>query len=110
MTAEPGAIELTTADLMLIEQRVTNSSKSTGTAFVLWLLLGILSAHGFYLGRPVTAILQILSYFILIGFLWWLIDGFLITGMIQQHNNENRERLIGILRQQKAAGVAPTLA
>lgn len=102
--------ELTTSELILIEQRVSNASKSTGTAFLLWLFLGLLSAHRFYLGRPATAILQILSYFILVGILWWLIDGFLITGMIQQHNNEQRERLIGILRAQKEVGAEPLIA
>jgi TM2 domain-containing membrane protein YozV len=87
---------------------VTNSSKSTGTAFILWLFLGLLSAHRFYLGRPVSAILQILSYFILVGFLWLLIDAFLITGMIQQHNDEVRTRLVNALRAQKNASDHPT--
>jgi TM2 domain-containing membrane protein YozV len=76
---------------MLIEQRVTNDGPSTAIAFLLWLFLGILSGHRFYLGRPGSAILQILSYFVLIGFLWWLIDGFLIPGMLQQKRDELRQ-------------------
>ncbi len=78
---------------MLIEQRVTNEAKSTGAAYLLWLFLWFVSAHRFYLGRPGTAILQILSYFILIGFIWWLVDAFLIPGMIQSHKDEVRRRL-----------------
>ncbi len=84
---------LTTQQQMLIEQRVTNEAKSTGAAYLLWLFLWFVSAHRFYLGRPGTAILQILSYFILIGFIWWLVDAFLIPGMIQSHKDEVRRRL-----------------
>jgi len=69
---------LSTQDQMLIEQRVTNDGPSTAVAYLLWFFLGIVSGHRFYLRRPGSAILQILSYFVLIGFLWLLIDGFLI--------------------------------
>jgi TM2 domain-containing membrane protein YozV len=78
---------------MLVEARVANEQKSTGVAYALWFFLGILSIHRFYLGRPGTAILQILSYFILIGFLWWIIDAFLIPGMVESHRNKIRSRL-----------------
>jgi hypothetical protein len=50
---------LTSADLMVIEQRVTNEAPSAGAAYLLCILLGWVSAHRFYLGRPGTAILQI---------------------------------------------------
>lgn len=69
---------LTISELSLVEQRVANDGPSTGVAYLLWFFLGWISAHRFYLGRPATAILQILSYFILIGFIWLLIDAFLI--------------------------------
>ena len=84
---------LSTAELTLIEQRVTNDGPSTGVAYLLWLFLWWVSAHRFYLGRPGTAILQILSYFILVGFVWVLIDAFLIPGMIQDKRNEIRQRI-----------------
>ena len=85
---------LTTAELSLIEQRVANDGPSTGVAYLLWLFLWWVSAHRFYLGRPGTAILQILSYFILIGFIWVLIDGFLIPGMIRNKKDEIRTRVM----------------
>jgi TM2 domain-containing membrane protein YozV len=47
-----------------------------------------------YLGRPVSAILQIVSYFVLIGFLWLLIDGFLIPGMLRQKRDGLRQNLM----------------
>ena len=58
----------TTEDMILIEQRAANEKKSAGAAYLLWFFLGWISAHRFYLGKPVTAILQIISYFFLVGF------------------------------------------
>ena len=84
---------LTTAQLSLIEQRVANDAPSVLVAYLLWFFLWLLSGHRFYLGRPGTAILQILSYFILIGFIWVLIDAFLIPGMVRQKRDEIRRRM-----------------
>ncbi len=89
-----GIMPLSIQEQMLVEQRVANDAKSAGAAYLLWLFLGLLSAHRLYLGRPLTAILQIASYFILIGFIWWLLDGFLISGMIRDENDRNRERAV----------------
>jgi TM2 domain-containing membrane protein YozV len=83
---------LSTEQLSLIEQRVANDGPSTGVAYLLWFFMGVFSAHRFYLGRSGSAILQILSYFILIGFIWWLVDGFLIPGMIREKQDEIRQR------------------
>lgn len=84
---------LSIAELNLIEQRVANDGPSTGVAYLLWFCLGLFSGHRFYLGRPGTAILQILSYFILVGFVWLLIDGFLIPSMIRERRNEIRQQI-----------------
>lgn len=78
---------------MVVEARVANEQKSVGVAYALWFFLGILSLHRFYLGRPGTAILQILSYFILVGFLWWIVDAFLIPGMVDKHRDKIRARI-----------------
>lgn len=82
----------TTEDMILIESRVANEKKSAGAAYLLWFFLGWISAHRFYLGKPVTAILQILSYFILVGFVWWLLDLFLISSIINDKMDETRHR------------------
>lgn len=84
---------LSTNEMMLIEQRVTNDGPSTAIAYLLWLFLWFVSGHRFYMGRPASAILQILSYFILIGFVWVLIDAFLIPGMLREQRDEMRQRL-----------------
>jgi len=89
---------LTTDQQLLIEQRVTNDGKNVVVAYLLWFFLGVFSAHRFYLGRPGTAILQILSYFVLIGFIWWVIDFFLVPGMVRDGNEGLRRRLGDQLR------------
>lgn len=85
-------MSLTTQDRILIETRVGNEGPSTGVAYLLWFFLGFVSAHRFYLGRPGTAILQILSYFILIGVVWLLIDAFLIPSMVRTRQEDIRRR------------------
>lgn len=84
---------LNTQEQILIEQRVANDGKTVLVAYLFWFFLGIVAAHRFYLGRPGTALLQIASYLILVGFIWLLIDAFLIPGMVRQANNELRDRL-----------------
>jgi len=93
VSAEETNMPLSVQEKILIEQRVANESKSVVVAYLLWLFLWFASGHRFYLGRPGTAILQILSYFILIGFIWVIVDAFLIPGMIREQQNEVRRRL-----------------
>lgn len=92
---------------MLIEQCVTNEAKSVGVAYLLWLFLGTLGGHRFYLGRTVTALLMLLLFvvgfitvFVGIGFifigiagLWALVGAFLIPGMVSKQKNDVRQRL-----------------
>ena len=94
----------TTNDMILIESRVANERKSAGAAYFLWFFLGWLSAHRFYMGKPFSAVLQILSYFILVGFVWWVIDLFLIPGMIDQKANEVRADMASAMRRRRIYG------
>lgn len=58
--------------------------KSGGVAFALWLLTGLLGGHRYYLGRTGTGFLQTIT---LGGVgLWWLLDLFLLGGMVRDHN------------------------
>ncbi|MGV0819592.1 TM2 domain-containing protein [Martelella sp. AMO21009] len=98
---------LTTEEQILIEQRVTNSAKSPAAAYLLWFFVGWAGAHRFYLGRSGTGIAMLLlnvvgwiTAALVIGFLflaiwgiWWLVDLFLISGMIDAQKNEIRARL-----------------
>jgi len=83
---------LSTEEKLLIETRVGNEGPSIVVAYLVWFFLWFVSAHRFYLGRSTSAILQILSYFILIGFVWILIDIFLIPGMVRDRQQVLRER------------------
>lgn len=93
----------TTEDMILIEQRAANEKKSAGTAYLLWFFLGWISAHRFYLGKPVTAILQIISYFFLIGFVWWLLDLILIPAIIDQKMEDARADAAQAMRRRRYA-------
>ena len=79
---------------ILIETRVANDGPSIVLAYLFWFFLGIVSAHRFYLGRPGSAVLQILTYFIVIGFIWLLIDIFLIPGLVRDKRDKLRQRMM----------------
>ncbi|WP_182086958.1 TM2 domain-containing protein [Aureimonas sp. ME7] len=78
---------------LIIETRVGNDGPNVTLAYLLWFFLGLFSAHRFYLGRPLSAILQILSYLVLVGFIWLLVDLFLIPGMVRAKQEKIRREL-----------------
>ncbi|MCJ8140693.1 TM2 domain-containing protein [Falsirhodobacter halotolerans] len=93
---------LDTQQQILIEQRVTNQAKSTGASYLLWFFLGTFGVHRFYLGRPGTGfamlalmLLGVLTFGItsLIVLVWWVVDLFLIPGMIAGDKDRLRARL-----------------
>ena len=89
---------------MLIYQA---NQKSAATAYLLWFFLGFWGAHRFYCGKTGTAIvyvsiasitlfLALITFFISgagafltawILWIWQLVDVFLISGWIREHNN-----------------------
>lgn len=97
----------TTAELQLIEQRVQNEGPNILIAYLLWGFLGLFSAHRFYLGRPGSAIFQIVSYFLLFGFVWLLVDAFLIPGMVKKKREDLRADL---MRQPLGSNFTPPAA
>lgn len=96
---------LTTEDKILIETRLANDGPSMAVAYVLWVCLGIVSAHRFYLGRWKTAVLQILTMPIGVGFVWLFVDLFLIPGMVRRKQAVRREILTN-----QALGFLPAAA
>lgn len=78
--------------------------KSTGAAYLLWFLLGWFGAHRFYLGQTGTAVAQLLLGLFgwipfglgwMVLFVWWLVDAFLIPGIIQREDMATIQRLGG---------------
>jgi TM2 domain-containing membrane protein YozV len=88
------AMGLSTAELSYVEHQVTNDAPTVGLAYFLWFFGGLFSAHRFYIGKPGSAVLQILSYLILIGFAWWIIDAFRISNMVDERKDRLRGRMI----------------
>ena len=98
---------LSTQEQILIEQRVTNESKSTGLAYVLWFFLGAIGVHRFYLGRGgsgfamlalfvvglLTAAAGIGFVFLAVLGIWALVDLFLIPGMVRRNQEIIRQRM-----------------
>lgn len=61
--------------------------KEKGIAYVLWFFLGCLSMHRFYLGKWATGLLYLFTAQLFgIG---WIIDLFLISGMVDRYNFEH---------------------
>jgi len=74
--------------------------KSGVVAFLLWLFLGGVGAHRFYLGRTSSGVAQLLLFilgwltvsayigvFLLVPlYVWVLIDAFQISGIVREHN------------------------
>jgi hypothetical protein len=62
-------------------------------AFVLWLALGWFGAHRFYVDRHGTGLLMLFTGGG--GLVWWVVDGFLVRGMVRDYNAEQtlRERV-----------------
>ncbi len=60
--------------------------KSKAATYFLWFFLGFFSAHSFYLGKIGKGILYLLTCQLFgIG---WIIDLFLIDGMVDRYNLE----------------------
>ncbi len=59
-------------------------------AWPLWLLTGFLGGHRFYLNRTGTGILMLLTGGG--GLLWWVVDAFMLSRMVEAYNREQEKR------------------
>jgi len=86
-TNQQGGLSDVARALMLYEA----NKKTALLAYVLWFFLGIFGAHNFYLGRTGVAVTQLILTITVIGilitWLWWIVDAFLIPGWIRDQNN-----------------------
>lgn len=98
---------LTAQDQILIEHRVANEAKSVGVAYALWLFLGLIGVHRFYLGRKGTGLAMLAltivgvatspigigSVFLVAVLIWAVVDAFLIPGMARAQREAIRRNL-----------------
>lgn len=87
--------------------RYDANKKSVGVAYMLWLFVGAVGGHRFYLQRTGTAFIMLIIFvvsaplsFIGVGFvglailgIWELVDAFLIPGLTRDYNNRLIARL-----------------
>jgi len=94
-----------------LTERPYVSTKTMGTAYLLWFFLGGFSAHRFYLGFSTSAIIQLLVtpigyamlmskspagfIFVGAGALWLLADAFMIPGLVGKANERARGVSLG---------------
>jgi hypothetical protein len=52
-------------------------------------------------------VLQILLFFVLVGFIWLIVDLFLIPGMVRARQDAIRERLVAEMEAGRAGPAAP---
>ncbi|KEO90980.1 hypothetical protein EH31_08065 [Erythrobacter longus] len=76
------------------------NEKSKAVAYLLWLFFGAFSAHRFYAGQTKSAVVRLIMLIIpVIGWsilaLLWLIDLFLIPGMINERNLKTIDMIYG---------------
>ena len=78
--------DLTERELLILRQEVDGRRKSVAATWLLWLFLGELGAHRFYLGRVGSGIAMLLTLGGLL--IWALVDAFLIPGMLRANKRE----------------------
>jgi hypothetical protein len=91
---------LNSTDLLLVESRVISRGPNMGVAYLCCIFGGFLGVHRFYLRRPLTGLLMLLT----LGFLGMgvLIDLFTIPGMVRSDRDKIRIEELKALDQRPA--------
>lgn len=76
---------LTDPQRAIFADEYTRHKKDTIGAYVCWFIIG---CHYAYLGKWGVQVVFWLSWFLIIGFIWWLVDLIRIPGMIKMHNQD----------------------
>lgn len=83
---------MTDQELTLVQSEMAKRHKSNVVAWLLWLFLGTVGAHRYYLGKTKSAIAMTLT---LGGVgIWTLIDLFFVSKMIREANEAVESQII----------------
>ena len=74
----------------LIRELHTYPRKNNVIARIIWIILGIVGGHRFYLGKIGTGLVMLCT--LGGGLIWWIIDGFKLHELVAAYNNEQAER------------------
>jgi TM2 domain-containing membrane protein YozV len=100
----------------MLESEMRGRAKNLTTAYLLWFFLGLLFAHRFYLKRSggvflMATLISILLCFVLIGFLFlmilgflWLADAFRMSDFLQKYNGPLEGQVINEILAARATG------
>jgi len=87
--------------LMLVDSEVRNAGKSMFVAYVLWYFLGMFGGHRFYMKKTGSAVAQLILTITLIGvlvtFIWWIVDAFLVHKWVKDYNRDLEYHLVSQL-------------
>lgn len=85
----------------VLDQLYSYRPKREGIAYPLWLVTGVFGGHRFYLDRPGTGLLMLLT--LGGGGLWWVADVLLIPRMVRKFNEDQaRRQFLGLAPRQLA--------
>ncbi|MDH0030935.1 TM2 domain-containing protein [Acinetobacter sp. GD03873] len=87
---------MTIENEILIEQKISNSKKSKGVAYLLLFILGGIGAHRFYLEAIPSALVLlavticsfVFTPLLIITGIWFFVDLFLIPSITDKYNNK----------------------
>ena len=77
---------MSTNDVMVLDNEIDRPRRGLGTALLLWLpgLFGLCGLHRFYVGRPISGIIWLLTGGLF--FIGQLIDLVMMSRMVDDHN------------------------
>ena len=78
---------LTSEQMMMVQNEVNANKKSGTVAWLLWLFTGGIAGHRFYMGTAGSAFLLIFLNLITVG-IACLVDAFFINRRLREHNEQ----------------------
>ena len=89
---------LTTEERILVNSEVNKNAKNSTTTWLLWLFLGIVGGHRYYMGKTGSAIAMTILSITIIGMIitgpWQLIDLFFINKWLKEDKTNIEQQAI----------------